>query len=127
MNYLIDSHVFLWLLYAPGSVGPIARQKLLEADEIFVSSISLWELTLKYAIGKLPHEPEELTSGVTALKAAVLPIRDAHLIALPSVKLNHGDPFDTMLIAQSVAEGMQFVTADRALLNDVSSTLPARN
>lgn len=126
MKLLVDSHVFLWMLVDPERIGPAARQAISEADLVTVSSVSLWELTLKYTKGRLPHPPDELTAGVAALHLDELAIGHRHLSTLPTLTLAHTDPFDTLLAAQAIADGLHVLTADRALLASPVPTLDVR-
>jgi PIN domain nuclease of toxin-antitoxin system len=126
VRLLIDSHVFVWLLFAPSPVGPDARSAIDSAERVVLSTVSLWELTLKSARGKLPHPPAELTRGVAALGVEELPIEHRHLETLPEIVLPHGDPFDALLIAQSRADDLVLMTADRTLLGSSYPTIDVR-
>ncbi|MFT3877461.1 MAG: type II toxin-antitoxin system VapC family toxin [Propioniciclava sp.] len=127
MKLLIDSHVYLWLLFAPESLGREALRALDDADEVLLSTVSLWELTLKSAKGKLPHDATELMAGVAALGVRELPIEHRHLLALPNVALPHRDPFDAMLVAQASVDQSCLLTADGYLLGSEYTTLDARS
>ncbi|MBK8462214.1 MAG: type II toxin-antitoxin system VapC family toxin [Nigerium sp.] len=126
MRLLIDSHVYLWLLFTPESVGRSSLRVLNDADQVLLSTVSLWELTLKSAKGKLPHDASELTAGVAALGVTELPIKHRHLRALPEVLLPHRDPFDAMLVAQATADELCLLTADGYLLGSRYTTFDAR-
>lgn len=126
MRLLIDSHVFVWLLFSPGPVGPDARAALEAAQRVVLSTVSLWELTLKSAKGKLPHSPTQLMQGVAALGVEELGIEHRHLVALGEVDLPHGDPFDALLVAQAHEDDLTVLTADRHLLGSPHSTLDVR-
>lgn len=116
MKLLIDSHVLIWMLYEPEKIGMGTRDLLGTADAVYVSSVSLWELTLKYTKNKLAYSPKELTEGVIALRLEELPIRHEHLRMLPAITLPHSDPFDGLLMAQNAAEDCTFLTADGLIL-----------
>ena len=126
MNLLLDSNAFLWLLFAPGSIGDGARLAIESATEVRVSVVTLWELTLKASKGKLPHHPDELVRGVEALGARELAIEHRHLLMLPGIELPHGDPFDALLIAQAHADDLVLLTADRVLLASDDTTMNVR-
>jgi len=123
---LIDSHVFLWLLFEPQAIGQTALDVIETSEEVFLSTVSLWELTLKAAKGKLPHDATEFVAGVGALGVEELPIEDRHLVALPRIDLPHGDPFDAMLVAQAQTDDLALITADRRLLASQYRTLDVR-
>lgn len=126
MRFLLDSHVLVWLLFAPEMVGAEAKRALESAEQASISTVSLWELTLKHAKGRLPHSPEQLTAGVATVGAEELAIGHRHLVSLPQVELPHGDPFDAMLIAQSHTDGLTLLTADRHLLSSRYATMDVR-
>lgn len=126
MRLLLDSHVFVWLLYAPGPLGPGARSAIDSAERVVLSTVSLWELTLKNVKGRLPHPPAELIRGVAALGVQELPIEHRHLETLPEITLPQGDPFDALLVAQSRADDLVLLTADRALLGSSYPTMDVR-
>ncbi|MGB4777567.1 type II toxin-antitoxin system VapC family toxin [Microbacterium sp.] len=126
MRLLIDSHVFLWMLFAPERLGARAVDAIDRADAVSLSVASLWELALKHAKGELPHAPGELAEGVDELSLNELPIRRRHLSMLNEIELPHGDPFDGMLVAQARVDSLTLVTADRPLLASPYATLDAR-
>jgi len=116
MKLLIDSHVLIWLLYEPERFSVFGRETLEAAEVVYVSIVSLWELTLKFTKHKLAYPPDELAAGVIALQLTELSIRTEHLQRLPLIKLSQADPFDALLIAQNEAEGCTLMTADSLLL-----------
>lgn len=121
---LIDTHVLLWSLIEPDRLGKQTRQYLLEADTVFVSIASAWEIILKERAGKLIL-PEPISRGIDRAGFRTLPVTMAHLEMTSRVNLPHKDPFDFLLIAQSIAENLIFVTVDQYLLTQ-PGTLNAR-
>lgn len=117
MNLLIDTHIFLWLLFNPQKIDK-RYTKLLEAPEnsIFLSDISLWEISLKCSIGKLSLNgvtPEQLpplakTMGIQSLSLSTESACSFH--QLP--RLKHKDPFDRMLIWQAIEGKYSLVSND---------------
>src|SRR5215208_5370180 len=94
---LLDSHV---LVHAAAGVGlPPRVQALLDDPGVpaFISVVTLWELSIKVALGKL-RLPEPPEAALARMDAAELPIRHAHLARLRELPLLHKDPFDRMLI-----------------------------
>jgi PIN domain nuclease of toxin-antitoxin system len=115
VRLLLDSQVLVWSARSTGLISERARSALGDAgNELFVSVVSLWELTIKTALGKLslPGTAEEAASR---LNAADLPIRRPHLARLRELPPLHRDPFDRMLVAQAVEEGLVLVTSDETL------------
>ena len=121
MIYLLDTHYVLWSLFEPDKIADSVRQILEnETDTKLVSGVNLWEISLKYSLGKLElggTEPSEildilLESGfmVAELESRLL----ATYHKLPR-KDNHRDPFDRLLIWQAISRGCTLLTHDRAI------------
>lgn len=113
MILLVDSHVLVWAALTPDRLSARAR-KLLEdgtTDKV-VSVVSLWELAMKASAGKLelPAPPE---LAAEALGAAELAVTRPHLVRFRELPPLHGDPFDRMLVAQAIDEGLVLLTSDR--------------
>lgn len=119
---LIDSHVLVWLLYEPEKISPEAQSLLQTANAVYVSSVSLWELALRFNKHKLAYSPKELIAGAEELSLERLSLRDQHILSFGRVKLSHKDPFDALLVAQSEAEGCVFMTADSRILDSSYET-----
>jgi PIN domain nuclease of toxin-antitoxin system len=88
-----------------------------EADTVFVSRASLWEIAIKVSIGKLKLNIEQFADNIKNHGFEWLAIRNAHLLAVAKLPLfeDHRDPFDRLLVAQSRAEPLLFLTADKRL------------
>lgn len=112
MRLLLDSHAFLWWRLKDKQLAARAVEAIAVADAVFVSMVSAWELTIKIDLGKLQYqgsiEEDIASSGFQALG-----IEFRHLAALAGLPLHHRDPFDRMLIAQALAEGLTLVSRDR--------------
>lgn len=118
MKYLLDTHVILWLAYEDAKLSNPAREILLDPkNEIYLSAVSFWEISLKFQSGKLDlkgHNPEMLKSGFDQFydfRELSLEMGDA----LTIYKLDspfHKNPFDRMLIWQALRHGLTFLTAD---------------
>ncbi len=117
MKALLDTHAFLWAVTDDPRLSVRARQILRTAD-LFLSVASLWEIVTKVQIGKLvlPEASSRyLPRHVAALGAELLPIQAAHVLRLESLPLHHRDPFDRLLIAQSLEGRLPLVSADPLL------------
>jgi PIN domain nuclease of toxin-antitoxin system len=93
-------------------------RKILRTADLFLSVASLWEIVTKVEIGKLPlPEPpyRYLPKHIAALRAKMLAIEAAHVLRLESLPLHHRDPFDRLLVAQSLEENMPLLSADALL------------
>lgn len=114
MRLLLDTHALLWWLSDDAALGPQARALIADpANDVLVSTASLWEIVMKLRIGKLAADINAVCAGAAADGFATLDIRPAHLSTLAALPAHHRDPFDHLLLAQARAEGLAFVSADR--------------
>jgi PIN domain nuclease of toxin-antitoxin system len=113
VRLLIDSHAFLWWSEASPAIGSAARDAIADPEnEVLISIAALWEITIKASSGKLSL-PADLESIVASQGFAVLSITFPHLTSLAVLPRLHRDPFDRMMIAQALAEGIPIVTGGR--------------
>ena len=123
MRYLLDTHVWLWMLMDSPSLGPITRERLSSPDaQRIVSAVSFAEVAIKHALGKLPlpYSVERLKL-LGRFEMVSFDVDSALQLAyLPSV---HKDPFDRMLVAQAKSTGMVLVSADEKVRQYSANTL----
>ena len=113
MRLLLDSNAFLWWAQASPTLSAGARNAIIDpANETLISIATPWELVIKTSIGKLVL-PDDVETMVTSQGFTVLPITFVHIRRLATLPRHHKDPFDRMIIAQALAEGMPIATADR--------------
>ena len=125
MRLLLDTHVLIWALNAPERLATRAREAIeAEENEVFVSVISPWELAIKGAREGLLL-PGDLKRQLADQRFDLLPVLLRHTDPLESMHRHHGDPFDRMLVAQAISEGLTLVTADRKLRDYQVSLMPA--
>jgi PIN domain nuclease of toxin-antitoxin system len=118
MRLLLDTHILLWWEMADRRLSKVLAKILASAEnDIAVSAASLWEITIKRALGRLEIDLDELLSSIAADGFTELPMRFAHARKLELLPPHHDDPFDRILIAQSIVEGRRLVTTDRAILD----------
>ena len=115
MRLLLDTHIAIWLTRDAIELTAKARKLITEADEVFVSSASIWEATLKVALGKLPLLPQRFADQLRQAGIEPLPVTWAHGLAVHSLPALHQDPFDRLLVAQAMSEPMHLLTHDAAL------------
>lgn len=116
MKILLDTHTLLWWLDDNPRLGSRARQLIANPDNIiFVSVASLWEIAIKQHIGKLSANAAAITDALEDEGFTRLDIEAAHLERVTSLPRHHGDPFDHMIVAQTISEGAALMTADRQL------------
>ena len=121
---LLDSHVALWVL-GDETLGESARRAVSDASVVYVSVVTPWELGIKRALGKLDY-PAGLIGALVGAGFEMLSITAEHAELAPTLPLHHRDPFDRMLLAQAVVQGLTLVTADTALKVYDIATLDAR-
>jgi PIN domain nuclease of toxin-antitoxin system len=113
-NLLLDTHVFLWWRAASPRLAPDARDAIAAADVVFVSAASAWEAAIKQALGRL-RLPDRFAAGVEESGFEQLVVTFDHAERAGTLPPHHADPFDRMLVAQALAEGLTLVTHDRRL------------
>ena len=115
MKLLLDTHILLWVMRDARELSAAARDFIERADDVYVSSVSLWESAIKAAMGKLPLAPQALEAGALRAGFIPLPVTWAHAVAVDELPMLHRDPFDRMLVAQAVSEPLQLLTHDAKL------------
>ena len=119
MRLLLDTHTFLWFVWGDPKLSRVARDHIEDpANRKWVSTASMWEIAIKVAAGKLSLArplDEFLTLHVEENGFRTLTIRRAHVLRTAALPLHHRDPFDRMLVAQSLVEDMALLSADPAL------------
>ncbi len=116
MKYLLDTHIFLWWNLGTGQLSQQIVDIMSDgSNEIFLSAVSAWEITIKVAKKRLtiPEEPERfLPSRMQLHGFQPLPIQIHHAARVHGLPLHHKDPFDRLLIAQSQVESMPLISVD---------------
>jgi len=115
VRLLLDTHILLWTMQSPRRLSAAARAIILGAPQIYVSSVSIWEVAIKVANRKLKVDVDILISNIADSGFFMLDITYAHAAAVANLPLIHRDPFDRMLVAQAMCEPMKLLTADRVL------------
>jgi PIN domain nuclease of toxin-antitoxin system len=116
VKLLLDTCTFLWIVTGDGSLSPSARSLFSDpTNDVFLSSVSAWEIALKHSIGKLPlpRPPHELVPDERQ-RHQIQPFPLDESAALFSTKLPdlHKDPFDRMLICQAITGSLTLLTPD---------------
>jgi len=113
VRLLIDSLALIWWRIGSPALGAAARSAIADpANEVLISIAALWELTIKESAGKLTFTPD-LEAMVADEGFWVLSITFPHLRRIGTLPRVHRDPFDRMMIAQALAEGIPIATGDR--------------
>lgn len=113
MRLLLDTHALLWALAAPSKL-PVRTATALRdpGNDVFVSAASGWEIAIKTALGKLSADLDEIVRTSLEVGFEELPVTLVHARRVHSLPPRHRDPFDRMLVAQALEEGLTVVTHD---------------
>ncbi len=123
MRLLLDTHVAVWWDMGV-SLSPLAMQSIRDADEVYLSASSAWEIAIKRALGKI-HSDRSLGELCADSGFLELPVLMRHTDALLSLEPLHRDPFDRLLVAQAVQEQLVLVTRDEMIMRYPVATLRA--
>ncbi len=117
MKYLLDTHAFLWFVSDDGELSSKARAIIKNSkNEVFFSAVSAWELSIKIKLGRLTIEEELepfIIKQLSENNFSTLSITLFHSIYTSKLPGIHKDPFDRMLIAQSIIENMSLISKDK--------------
>ena len=121
MRVLLDTHALLWFVLDDPQLSSVAKQTILDpANDILISPASLWEIAIKVSLGKYtlnqPHD-DFVELCLSRYRFVLLPIEPRHTsrVATLPVFRQHKDPFDRLLVAQSLSEGMAILSVDPQL------------
>ena len=115
MRLLLDSHTLLWALADDPRLGERAKAAIADAANLVaVSAATVWEVSVKRALGKV-EAPEDLLAQLAEARFFPLAITLDHAHAAGALPRHHDDPFDRMLVAQARAERLTIVTRDPAI------------
>jgi PIN domain nuclease of toxin-antitoxin system len=115
VKLLLDTHLLLWAAEEPGRLSPAARKLMNDAgNELMFSAASFWEIAIKRGLGRsdFQADPRLLRRGLLDNGYSELLIGSDHALAIDGLPLLHKDPFDRILIAQAMVEGITLLTAD---------------
>ena len=115
MKFLLDTHLLLWAAGQPERLSREARQLIEDqSNELLLSTASLWEVVIKRGLGRDDFEvdPRLLRRGLLDNGYSELSIASGHIVASDTLPLLHKDPFDRVLVAQALVEGITLLTTD---------------
>lgn len=111
MKLLLDTHVLLWWLAQSKRLPRAARDAIADADLVYISAVTAWEIAIKVSLGKLGFRGD-VEEQLALNQFLALPVTVGHAVAAGKLPPHHGDPFDRMLVAQASAESLTLVTGD---------------
>jgi PIN domain nuclease of toxin-antitoxin system len=115
MRILLDTHILYWWFYEPLKLSPEAVKTVKDAEEVFFSSASLWEIAIKVRLGKIKADPRQILHWVEQNDFLELPIFSRHTLLVATLPVHHSDPFDRLLISQAMSEPLHLLTVDAQL------------
>jgi PIN domain nuclease of toxin-antitoxin system len=119
VRFLLDTHVAIWALTEPRRIDPRVFEYIGDpANTIAVSAVAVWEIAIKHRLGRPDSPPfsgHEAIGHFETAGFALLDVTASHAAFVERLPLHHADPFDRLMLAQGIVEGMQFVTYDRHL------------
>ena len=115
MRLLLDTHCLVWLLTDAPQLGPGARRSLADAESVWFSDASLWELGLKWRKGKIAVQPRRIMRQALSNGLRTLSIHQEALFLSSEMRQAHADPFDRLLYAQARYGGYRLLSIDRKL------------
>lgn len=116
MNLLLDTHVLLWALAEPRRLPSAASAAIRHPDNrVFFSAASTWEIAIKVSLGKLVADVRAVARAASDADFDELPISVAHSLLVRDLPPHHRDPFDRILVAQAMEEGLTLVSRDPVL------------
>lgn len=119
MKLLLDTHIFLWYIADRKRLPPTWLEIIEDPrNQVLLSVVSVWEIIIKYQIGKLPlPEPPELYLPRLRRQHQMtsLPVDEDSVSGVAQLPLLHNDPFDRLLIAQAIQHNLTLVTVDAAI------------
>ena len=126
MRLLIDTHVLIWAVAESYRLSAPARAAITApANSVFVSAVTAWEIAIKQALGPIDFPLDAFDVELDHAGFEQLPMTSSHGIAAGSLPRHHRDPFDRMLIAQALEEGLTLVSGDDAFAPYGVPLLPA--
>jgi PIN domain nuclease of toxin-antitoxin system len=115
MRLLLDTVAFIWAVSSPDRISSKAMRSMQNGQaRLELSAISLSEIAIKQALGKLNFSADDVRIGIADLKLRVLPYTADHAFQLFSLPQHHRDPFDRQIIAQALAEDVPVISSDEA-------------
>jgi PIN domain nuclease of toxin-antitoxin system len=115
MNVLLDTHIALWAILDSPSLSSSARAIILSpSNTIHVSTATLWEIGIKFSLGRgdMPIGSKEALVYFREADYRILPIEPEHVVEIQNLPAHHKDPFDRLLVAQALTEPMRLLTSD---------------
>ncbi len=115
MKFLLDTNIVIWAMREDERLGPVWQSILIDPEnELYLSAASVWEMQIKASLGKLKL-PDGFDEGLVRFGFRELAVRWEHARATAQLPFIHKDPFDRLLLAQAISEGLVLISGDATL------------
>ena len=115
MRVLLDTHIVIWSLSEPDKLSNEAKTLINNADQLCVSSASIWEMAIKSSLGKLEADLDAIVSELQRLGVIELAISWQHVKQVKLLPHHHRDPFDRLIVSQAICEPLVLLSHDKIL------------
>ena len=115
MNLLLDTHIVLWYIHDDAQLPDAIRKMINDGgNRCMVSYASVWEMAIKFSIGKLKYNNDfaEIAAAILNTGIEIMPLEIGHLMKYVDLPLLHRDPFDRLIISQAITEGWKLISVD---------------
>ena len=125
MKVLLDTNALIWMAYGDSRILSVSDLILDHKNKIFISTISLWEIAIKFRIGKIDVDTIEIREKYLNEESDFdeLPLSSKYLESLLLLQMYHKDPFDHMILAQAKYENMTIITGDKIFKEYLPETI----
>lgn len=116
MNYILDTHTLIWFMEGDVFLSTNAKRAIEdERNTKYVSIASLWEIAIKISLGKLLLKKplEEFLNNLSQININILPLKFSHFVRISKLEFIHKDPFDRIIICQSLEENLSIIGKDQ--------------
>jgi PIN domain nuclease of toxin-antitoxin system len=127
VKLLLDTHCLIWTLSDAPQLDAAARQVISNAEAVWFSEASVWEIGLKWRKGKIGLQPRRMVEQALANGLRPLAVQMEAMLVSCELRQSHGDPFDRLLYAQALAAGCRLLSIDRALAGFGATVVQPRN
>lgn len=126
MKILLDTNALIWWLDDEPMLGSAARRVIADpSNTVIATVVSLWEITMKWRIGKFPRPGSAYAAFLEEEGCSLIGVSPAHVVAVEMLEMHHKDPFDHLILAQAQIEGATIITSDKALTEYGIPCIPA--
>lgn len=116
MDFLLDTHIVIWFITNDSKLTETVRKAIENVEnKCLVSIATYWEIGIKFSLGRLELKSklENIFDLITQSGLEVLPVTQTHILSASKLEFHHNDPFDRLIIGQSIAENLTLISVDK--------------